>query len=197
MPDDENILHQLQQRFGTDSFSQQNTVDEIPTFWVGSDHLIPTIDFLKHTQNPFHFLYDLCGIDERDRRNKQSFPVKDFTLVYTLFSYARNSFIRLKLALEGDLPSVSSITSLFKNANWYEREIYDMFGIRFEGHPHLQRLLMPLSWKGYPLRKEHPARATELGPFKMYDELDDREQAALEFKPEEWGMQRDSEDGDF
>lgn len=197
MPDTDLIWQQVQQRFGEGTFQQQTTVDDIPTFWLPKEKVVPVIQFLKTIENPFHFLYDLCGVDERDRAKKNGLPSKDFTIVYHLFSYTRNSFIRLKVALEGESPSLPSITSVFKNANWYEREVYDMFGIRFEGHPHLQRILMPLTWKGYPLRKEHPARATEIGPFHLYNELEDREQAALQFKPEEWGMRRESEDADF
>lgn len=198
MPASDLILQDLQQRFGVESLQLQNTIDDILTLWLSKNKVLPVIDYLKSSvSQPFKLLYDLCGIDERDKANKNGLPSKDFTIVYHLFSFERNDFIRLKVALQGDYPSLPSITSLFKNANWYEREVFDMFGIRFEGHPHLQRILMPLSWKGYPLRKEHPARATESGPFKLYDELQDREQDALEFKPEEWGMQRESDDADF
>jgi NADH-quinone oxidoreductase subunit C/D len=197
MLDKDIIWQQVQQRFGEDAFQQQTTVDEIFTLWLPKEKIVPLIQFLKKIDNPFNFLYDLCGVDERDRAKKNGLPSKEFTVVYYLFSYTRNAFIRLKVPLEGDEPSMPSITSLFKNANWYEREVYDMFGIRFEGHPHLQRILMPLTWKGHPLRKEHPARATEIGPFQLYDELQDREQSSLKFKPEEWGMQRESDDADF
>jgi NADH-quinone oxidoreductase subunit C/D len=198
MPDDHAILKNLQQRFGDNDIQRQTTIDEILTLWVPKEKVVSILRYLKISiVQPFHFLYDLCGMDERDRAKKNGIPAKDFTVVYHLFSFGRNSFIRLKVALEGETPSMPSITSLFKNANWYEREVYDMFGIRFDGHPHLQRILMPLTWKGHPLRKEHPARATEIGPFKLMEDLIDREQAALQFKPEEWGMQRESDDADF
>jgi NADH-quinone oxidoreductase subunit C/D len=192
------ILQHLEQHFGVDAFRLQQTVDEILTLWLPKDRLITVIKYLKLSiKSPFNLLYDLSGTDERDRAKKEKLPAKDFTIVYHLFSFGRNNFIRLKVALEGESPSMPSITSLFKNANWYEREVYDMFGIHFEGHPHLQRILMPLTWEGHPLRKEHPARATEIGPYKLFDELQDREQDALEFKPEEWGMERESDDADF
>ncbi len=197
MTDDNAIVNSLQQRFTADVFQKQLTVDEIPTLWLPQDKLIPVIQYLKSAEQPYNSLYDICGVDERDRTGKEKIPAKDFTVVYHLFSFERNAFIRLKVALEGEYPSMPSITSLFKNANWYEREVYDMFGIRFEGHPHLKRILMPLTWKGHPLRKEHPARATEMGPFRLLEGMMEREQEALQFKPEEWGMQRHSDDADF
>ncbi|WP_121357479.1 NADH-quinone oxidoreductase subunit C/D [Flavisolibacter nicotianae] len=197
MPEDDMIWQEIQQQCGIDGFHRQQTVDTIETVWISKEQLVPVLTFLKSATKPFNLLYDLCGIDERDRRNKQSLPTQDFTLVYHLFSFERNGFVRLKLALSGEYPSVPSVTHLFKNANWYEREVYDMFGIRFEGHPHLQRILMPLTWKGHPLRKEHPARATEMGPFQLHEDYLERAQEALQFKPEEWGMQRQSDDADF
>ena len=198
MADENNILAHLHERFGTHAFYQQHSVDGIITLWLTKEKIVPVIRFLKTgIPEPFSLLYDLCGVDERSKTRHNGFPPADFSVVYHLFSFDQNSFIRLKVPLQGEYPELPSITTLFKNANWYEREVYDMFGIRFEGHPHLQRILMPLTWQGHPLRKEHPARATEMGPFHLWDEKQDREQEALRFKPEEWGMERQSEDADF
>lgn len=198
MQSDNNILQLLQERFSDVTFHQQSTKDGIPAFWVPGEQIVSVIQFLKSNPEPgFTFLYDICGIDERNRTNKNLNPSSDFTVVYHLFSFSKNQFIRIKVALLGEYPSLQSVTSVFKNANWYEREVYDMFGIRFNGHPHLQRLLMPLTWSGHPLRKEHPARATEIEPYQLLNEKQDIEQEALRFKPEDWGMQRESEDSDF
>jgi NADH-quinone oxidoreductase subunit C/D len=187
--------------FGEASVKRQATIDGITTFWVKKEHIVTVLEHLKsQVANPYSMLYDLSAVDERNRANKAglngSVP-PDFTIVYHLLSFGRNAFIRLKVALHGEYPTMPSICTLWKNADWYEREVFDMFGIRFEGHPHLRRILMPLTWKGHPLRKEHPARATEMGPFRLWDEKQHEEQEALQFNPEDWGLKRHSADSDF
>ena len=189
---------QLRLKFGESNFTEQQSGDEVLTLWLTLDKLREVLDYLKNEiPQPYRLLYDLTAIDERTRKFDNGYPSTEFTLVYHLYSFGRNNFIRLKCALKGEYPTAPSISNVWANANWYEREVFDMFGIRFDGHPNLRRILMPRTWKGHPLRKEHPARATEMGPFRMHDEMVDTEQAALQFKPEEWGMLRHSEDSDF
>ncbi len=195
----ESILDDLRREFGDDAFTIQETRDEVPTLWITAQQLHPFLKYLKHVADkPYRMLYDLSAIDERARTHRpEGAPLCDFTVVYHLLSFGRNADIRLKVPLRGEYPTVPSITDIWPAANWYEREVYDMFGIRFEGHPHLVRLLMPRTWEGHPLRKEHPARATEMGPFQLPDEKQDAEQEALRFKPEEWGLRPAAEDTDF
>jgi NADH-quinone oxidoreductase subunit C/D len=189
--------HELQQELSPNA-TPQSTRDGIPTFWLSSSEIHETVRRLRNTvPQPFKMLYDVTAIDERGRQHRNGQPAADFTVVYHLFSYDRNAFIRLKVPLQGDSPRLPSIVDLFPAADWYEREVWDMFGIQFDGHPHLYRILMPRSWQGHPLRKDHPARATEMGPFRLPDEKLDAEQEALRFRPEEWGMERGGEDSDY
>jgi NADH-quinone oxidoreductase subunit C/D len=192
------LADQLKLRFSDLTVTEQSTQDEILTLWLPLDKLKEVLFYLKREiAHPFPLLYDLTAIDERTRKKLPDYPSSYFTLVYHLFSFERDQFLRIKVSLKEEYPSAPSIASIWANANWYEREVFDMFGIRFNGHPHLKRLLMPQSWQGHPLRKEHPARATEMGPFRLFDEKVDREQASLQFNPEEWGLARQSEDADF
>ena len=191
-------IARLRQKFPESNFLVQAAKDDIITLWIQLDEIKVVLQYLKNEiDRPYSLLYDLSAIDERTRKREYGYPSEAFTLFYVLLSFDRNSFIRLKVALKGEFPTVPSITKLWENANWYEREVFDMFGIRFDGHPHLRRILMPESWQGNPLRKEHPARATEMGPFRLFDEKVDREQSALQFRPEEWGLQTQSADSDF
>lgn len=192
------VIDDLKTAFGGAILAVQPARDDIPTLWVSKDR---AADVLKHLKTgvdrPYRMLYDLTAIDERVRTHNQDQPESDFTVVYHLLSFDRNEDIRVKVPLTGDAPSLPTITDVWPSANWYEREAWDLFGIRFDGHPRLRRILMPPTWEGHPLRKDHPARATELGPFRLPEEKEQKEQEALQFRPEEWGMERRGADSDF
>jgi NADH-quinone oxidoreductase subunit C/D len=143
------IVSLLESKFGNKGMlAEQVTADGMPTFWVGSNHLREILRYLKNNEEePYKMLYDLTAADERKRTRRDGLPAADFTIIYHLTSIIANKDIRLKVPLTGEYPSVPSITGIWPSANWYEREVFDMFGIRFEGHPDLRRILMPRSWK--------------------------------------------------
>lgn len=193
-----NIIDELTGRYGKEAVNAQPTADGIPTVWVPRDRLHEILLYLKkEVRSPYRMLYDLFAIDERVRSHRPGQAESDFTLVYHLLSLERNEDVRIKVALKGEHPSLPSSVSIWPSANWYEREVWDMFGITFEGHPHLTRILMPPTWSGHPLRKDHPARATEMEAFQLPEEKEEKEERALRFIPEEWGMKRSGEDTDF
>jgi NADH-quinone oxidoreductase subunit C/D len=195
---DTTIVEELRTRFAGSILEEQATNDAVPTLWVQRDRIQEIVRYLKQTiQKPYQMLYDLFAIDERLRTHRENQPASDFTVVYHLLSFDRNSDLRLKVPLQGEYPSLPTVTGVWQSASWCEREVWDMFGVSFEGHPNLRRILMPDTWQGHPLRKEHPARATEMGPFQLPDEKQDLEQDALHFRPEDWGMKRSSDSSDF
>jgi NADH-quinone oxidoreductase subunit C/D len=198
MSDTPLLIQELQGKFGEATVSAEPTDDGVPLFWVSKDTICDVLRYLKtEVDKPYRTLYDLTAIDERVRTHRQNQPEGDFTVVYHLLSYERNEDVRLKVALQDEYPSIQTVTDIWPSANWYEREVWDMFGVTFEGHPHLSRILMPPTWEGHPLRKEHPARATEMGQFELPDEKQDLEQEALQFRPEDWGMHAQGENADF
>ena len=191
------VLHPLEEKLG-EAAAPQQTKDHIPTYWVANEGVHDLLRYLKsEVERPYRFLYDLTAIDERVRQHRDGQPAAAFTVVYVLLSFERNEFVRVKVPLDESAASLATASDIWPSANWYEREVWDMFGIVFQGHPHLERILMPKTWQGHPLRKEHPARATEMGPFHLSPAKEDREQEALHFRPEDWGMKRERDDADF
>jgi NADH-quinone oxidoreductase subunit C/D len=198
MNNNTDIVQELQGRFGEAILTEQVTRDHIPTLWVPEASVRDVLSYLKlEARQPYRMLYDLTAIDERVRAHRGGQPASDFTVVYHLLSFERNADVRIKVPLNDEHPSVPTITDIWPAANWYEREVWDMFGVTFDDHPHLRRILLPPTWEGHPLRKDHPARATEMGRFQLPPARQEREMQALQFEPEEWGLQRKSEDTDF
>ena len=103
-----------------------------------------------------------------------------FAVVYQLYSLANNIFVGLRVPLQGTSPEVSTVETVYPNANWREREVYDMFGISFTGHSDLRRILMPFNWEGHPLRKDYPLGEEEIQFSFNYDEIDRRKPYARE-----------------
>ncbi|MBL4827910.1 MAG: NADH-quinone oxidoreductase subunit C/D [Spongiibacteraceae bacterium] len=222
--DDTQLLQQhLYQQFGAQQFIPQQSVDKIACYWIEPALLRDVLLFLKtpggakpgaylsqvepdqsfrHSwlaDDPpfFEMLHDLTAIDERRREHRDEQPQSDFTVVYHLMSFSFNTDIRLKVALSDASLSLPSVYDIWPSANWYEREVWDMFGIHFDNHPHLTRILLPPTWKGHALRKEHYARATEVEPFTLSAQKQEIEQEALRFRPEDWGMKTATPDNDF
>jgi len=98
---------------------------------------------------PFNYLSDVTCVDWYPSEPR-------FEIVYHLLSIPNKERVRLKVRLKGDSPALESITSVWPAANYFEREVFDLFGVRFTGHPYLRRLLMPEDWEGHPLRKDYP-----------------------------------------
>lgn len=103
-----------------------------------------------------------------------------FHIVYFLYSIEKNVRIGLRVPLDGNAPSLPSIEPVYPNANWHERELWDMFGIQFEGHTDLRRIVMPYDWEGHPLRKDYPLGYEEVQFTFNFDEINRRKRYAKE-----------------
>ncbi|MGD2270021.1 MAG: NADH-quinone oxidoreductase subunit B/C/D [Desulfobacterales bacterium] len=164
---DARLARSLRNRFG-DAVQQSPQTSDLLTIQVAETRLKDVLSFLKHKATPqYRRLDDFTAIDESARRKPEVYP--DYTLVYHLLSFEPAARLRLKVPLYGKAPVTKSITDIWPSANWYEREVFDMFGIRFEDHPNLNRLIMPHDWEGHPLRKNHPGRATDMPPYTLVD----------------------------
>jgi NADH-quinone oxidoreductase subunit C/D len=173
----------------------QATQDGIKTMWLDAGRLMDFCLALKQDSvSRFTLLLDITAVDERVRVTKPSKLAQDFTLVYHFMRHQDGTELRVKIPLRADALCAPSLCGLWKNANWYEREVWDMFGIRFEGHPDLRRILMPESWEGHPLQKDHFSRATEHGPFVMSDAVVQAELASMQHLPVTGGLVKEDED---
>lgn len=120
------------------------------TVEVPREHLRDAADFLRTDPDlRFTVLSDITGVDRS--------PIEPrFELNYHLVSIEKRDRIRLKVRADGAHPVAPSVVSVWPTADWHEREIFDLFGVRFDGHPDLRRILMPETWEGHPLRKDYP-----------------------------------------
>lgn len=123
--------------------------DEL-TIYVDQPLIRDVVALLRdEPQLRFIFLADLTAVDWYPSAPR-------FEVVYELLSMARKERVRLKVKLDGHDPHLASVTTVWPAANYFEREVFDLFGIRFDGHPYLRRIMMPEDWEGHPLRKDYP-----------------------------------------
>jgi len=146
----EKILEDLKQKF-SDSILEITEQFGDDIIRIKKEALLDILNFLKEDPYAFAMLLDLTCVDYMGEKER-------YEMVYHLFSLSRKLRLRFKTRLSEDNCKIDSLTPIFKNANWLEREAYDMFGIHFEGHPYLRRLFMYEGFEGHPLRKDYPLR---------------------------------------
>ena len=145
----QDLIRTMREKFpeqvaGSHSFRGDETVT------VAREALPEVAKYLRD-QLGFEFLMDLTAVDYPGREDR-------FEMVYHFYSFKSNLRLRLKVPVNGVNPVVASLTPLWGAADWFEREVYDMFGIKFEGHPDLRRILMYDTFEGHPLRKDYPLK---------------------------------------
>ena len=144
-PWDSDLSREIKERFGdriveTSTYLGQNFVVVKP------DSAVPVVEYLK-LEADFDYLVDITAVDWPKRAER-------FDVVYIIYSFARNERVRIKTCIaDGYKPETAVPVHL--TANWLEREVFDMFGIEFDGHPEMRRILLPEEWQGYPLRKDY------------------------------------------
>jgi len=143
-PWDSEFTARLANAFGTAGVTFETYVGQNFVILPAS-RIVEAVRYL-YSSEQFDFLVDLTAVDRPKDPQR-------FELIYILYSFARNERIRLKTKIS-ESEAALSLSGIFKGANWLEREVFDMFGIRFEGHPNLKRILLPDEWQGHPLRKD-------------------------------------------
>jgi NADH-quinone oxidoreductase subunit C len=115
-----------------------------PTLTIRRDRIVPVCEFVK---NALGYTFPACGsgVDRRDH----------FEVVYQIYSLAERRFLGLKVKVPYEDPHMDTVTPVWRGMDWYEREIYDLLGVFFDGHPDLRRILLPDDWEGHPLRKSY------------------------------------------
>lgn len=143
------IADKLSARFaGVPDIGIETKLDNLvdPYIKISPNHILEATKFLRDDEEMlFDFLSCLSGVDLKGR----------LAVVYQLFSMVKKHKITLKVEVPTDAPNVQSVESIWKTANWHEREAYDLYGITFIGHPDLRRILLPYDWEGHPLRKDY------------------------------------------
>jgi NADH-quinone oxidoreductase subunit C len=144
------VLEDLKQRF-QDKIKESSVQFGDEVFVIDKDSLLDIAKFLKAEPYSFTMLLDLTCVDRLGQQPR-------FEMAYHFYSLSNKHRLRIKAQLSEKDLSIDSLTPIWKNANWLEREVFDMFGVFFKGHPDLRRIFMYDGFEGYPLRKDYPLR---------------------------------------
>jgi len=159
----------LQERFGAEV---QEFRGEISVM-LAAEQLVNACRMLRE-EFDFELLVEETAVDYWPQETPR------FHVVYRIRSLKHNLILGLRVALDGHAPLMPSLESIYHNANWFERELWDMFGISFEGHSDLRRIIMPHDWEGHPLRKDYPLGYEEVQFSFNFKEINDRKPYAEE-----------------
>ncbi len=151
----------IQQRFAAEASDYRGET----TLLIQPDQLLDIAGVLRD-EFQFNMLMDVTAVDYWPQEKPR------LHVIYQLYSMPLNQQLRLRCPLDGNAPRLSSVEGVWPNANWYEREVYDMFGVFFEGHSDLRRIIMPADWQGHPLRKDYPLGYEEVQFSFNYDEIE-------------------------
>jgi NADH-quinone oxidoreductase subunit C len=144
---DHPVAAALEARF-PDAIAGGHAEHQEPTLFIAPARIVDTCRFLKNDQG-FVRLSGITAVDWHPNDPR-------FEVVYLLHSLTNHTRLRLKCWVSEASPEIDSVTSVWRSADWYEREVFDMFGVGFRNHPDLRRILMPSDWQGNPLRKDYP-----------------------------------------
>ncbi len=158
------IARKLQERFPDQVIEVTECRDQVGIV-VRKDRIVEMLRWLHDDPSmQFNHLADLCGVDYLGKKDVR------FEVVYNLYSISRRHRIRIRAQVPEDDCQIDSVTSIWMGADWHERECFDLFGITFNNHPDMRRILLPEDWEGYPLRKDYPLDGGGKN-WKGYDEV--------------------------
>ncbi len=165
----EKIVQVLQKDFDTTCEEFRNEVH----VFVKPEQIVDVLTFLRD-RHEFQLLSAMTAVDYWPQQEPR------FHVIYQLTSLVKNLSIQLRVPVPATRPMVPTVSAVFASANWREREVWDMFGIHFDGHPDLRRILMPADWEGHPLRKDYPLGYEEPQFTFNFEEIDLRKPYAKE-----------------
>jgi NADH-quinone oxidoreductase subunit C len=158
-PEDCPALYLIQQRFPEDVISTRLFRDEM-TITVKKENIVAICKLLRDSpETNYNYLSDISGLD---RLNFMAEDEDRFEVIYNMYSLGSFQRLRLKALISEDDPRIDTVEGVWPNANWNEREIFDLFGITFNHHSDLRRILMPDDWVGHPMRKDFPLGGEEI-----------------------------------